>query len=74
MVADTKLQLKVLNESSKAARRDGLKPLDRKLLFTKLLRSSTEANLCALGFRAIQVTVNVDSPGELALACTSIQR
>ncbi len=73
-VADTKLGLQVLNESSKAARRDGLKPLDKQLLLTKFLRSNMEANLCALGFRAIQVTVNADSPGELALACSSTQR
>ena len=73
MAADTKLELQVLNESSKAARRDGLKPLDRKLLFTKLLSSNMEPNLCALGFRAIRVTVNADSSGELALACSSAQ-
>src|SRR6266478_190373 len=73
-VADTKLGLQVLNESSKAARRDGLKPLDKQLLLTIFLRSNMEANLCALGFRAIQVTVNADSPGELALACSSTQR
>jgi hypothetical protein len=72
-VADTKLELQVLNEPPKAARRDGLKPLDRKLLFTKLLSSNTEANLCAIGFRTIQVIVNADSPGELALACPTIQ-
>ena len=74
MVADTKLQLQVLNEPPKAARRDGLKPLDRKLLFSKFLPSNVEANLCVLGFRAIQVTVNANSPGELALACPSPQR
>jgi hypothetical protein len=73
MVADTKLELQVLNELPKAARRDGLKPLDRKLLFTKLLPSNMEANLCALGFRVIQVRVNADSPGELALACSPTQ-
>ncbi len=70
-VADTKLELQVLNESPKAARRDGLKPLDKKPLFTKFLRSNMEANLCALGFRTIQVTVNAGSPGELALACST---
>jgi hypothetical protein len=73
MVADTKLQLQVLNESPKAARRDGLKPLDRNLLFTKLLRSNMETNLCSLGFRTIQIRVNADSAGELALACSSTQ-
>jgi len=73
-VANAKLELQVLNESSKAARRDGLKPLDKQLLFTKFLRSTMEANLCGLGFRAIQVRVNADSPGELALACSSTQR
>jgi hypothetical protein len=73
MVADTKLELQVLNELPKAARRDGLKPLDRRLLFNKLLPLNMEANLCALGFRVIQVRVNADSPGELALACSSTQ-
>ena len=73
-VADTRLELQVLNEPPKAARRDGLKPLDRNLLLTKLLRSNVETNLCALGFRTIQVRVNADSPGELALACSSTQR
>jgi hypothetical protein len=72
-VADTKLELQVLNEPPKAARRDGLKPLDRKVLFAKLLSSNTEANLCALGFRTIQIRVNADSPGELALGCPMIQ-
>lgn len=72
-VVDTKLELQVLNESPKAARRDGLKPLDRRLLFTKVLPSRTEANLCVLGFRAIQVRVGADPPGELTLACSSTQ-
>ena len=70
-VADTKLELQVLNESPKAARRDGLKPLDRKPLFAKLLPLNTEANLCALGFRTLQVTVDADAPQELALACST---
>ncbi len=73
-VADTELELHVLNESPKAARREGLKPLDRKALFTKLLPANAEANLCALGFRTIQITVDTDSPNELALACLSTQR
>jgi hypothetical protein len=73
-VADTRLELQVLNETPKAARRDGLKPLDRNSLFTKLMPSNTEANLCALGFRSIQVTVDTDSPKELMLACSSTQR
>lgn len=73
-VTDTKLELQVLNESPKAARRDGLKPLDRKLLFTRLFPSTIEANLCALAFRTIQVRVNADSPGFLAPACLSTQR
>jgi hypothetical protein len=72
-VADTKLELQILNESLKAARRDGLKPLDRKLLFNKLLPSNLESNLCTLGFRAVQVRVNAESPGELALTCSSAQ-
>lgn len=71
MIADTRLELQALNESTKAARRDGLKPLDRNLLFTKFFPSKIETNLCALGFRAIQVRVNADSPGELTLACSS---
>jgi hypothetical protein len=73
-VADTKLELQVSNESSKAARRDGLKPLDRNSLFAKLLPANTEANLCALGFRTIQVAVDAESPKELALTCSSTQR
>ncbi len=73
-VADTELELHVLNESPKAARRDGLKPLDRNPLFAKLLPPNTEANLCALGFRTIQVTVDTDPPKELPLACSSTQR
>jgi hypothetical protein len=70
-VADDRLELQVANEPLKAARRDGLRPLDRKLLFAKFLSSNTEPNLCALGFRAIRVTVNAGPMSELGLACPS---
>ncbi len=72
-VADDKLELEVSNESPKAARRDGLKPLDRKPLFAKFFRSNTEPNLCALGFRAVRVTVNAGPTGEVGLSCSSGQ-
>jgi hypothetical protein len=72
-VADDKLELQVVNESPKAARHDGLKPLDKKPLLAKFLRSNAERNLCALGFRGIRVTVNAVPAGELGLACSSGQ-
>jgi Protein of unknown function (DUF4236) len=70
-VADDKLELQIVNETPKAARRDGLKPLDKKPLFAKFLRSNAEPNLCALGFRGIRVTVNAVPTGEVGLACSS---
>jgi hypothetical protein len=70
-VADTKLELQVLNEPPKAARLDGLKPLDGERLFARLFPPNAEADLCALGFRTIQVSVDKDSSKELALACSS---
>jgi hypothetical protein len=73
-VADDKVELQISNESPKAARRDGLKPLDRKPLLAKFLPLNTEAKLCALGFRTLRVTVNADSPRELVLLCSSDQR
>ncbi len=69
-VADDKLELQVSNESPKAARRDGLRPLDTKTLFAKFFRSNTEPNLCALGFRAVRVAVNAGPAGEVVLACS----
>ena len=70
-VVDDNLALRFTKESSKTARRDGVKPLEKNTLFARVMPPNTEAGLCSAGFRALQVTANDDPPNYSALACPS---
>jgi hypothetical protein len=63
------LYLTVVRETAKAAQRDGVKPMDKKLLFAKLLQPDVETTVCNYGFRTIRATVNGNPPNELKLNC-----
>jgi hypothetical protein len=63
------LALRFTNESSKSARRDGVKPFEKSTLLAKVVAPNTEASLCSAGFRGLQVTVNNDPPTSSNLIC-----
>jgi hypothetical protein len=68
--ANDSLTLTFAHEDSKAARRDGLKPTDKKLIFAKLLQPDVESTVCRTGFRTVRVIVNDNPPNELKLDCS----
>jgi len=67
--ANDNLTLTLTHGDSKAARRDGLKPTDKKLIFARLLQPDVESTICGTGFRSLRVIVNDNPPNELKLDC-----
>ena len=67
--ANDNLTLAFAHEDSKTARRDGLRPTDKKLIFARLLQPDVEATVCRTGFRTLRLITNDHPPNELKLDC-----
>ncbi len=67
----TQLNLRFFDQTPKAARQYGLVPFERKAFGVKVLKPTTESDLCKAGFRTIQFTVNESPANTQLLACVS---
>jgi len=73
-VVSDAFNLTIMREAARAAQRNGLKPLDKKVLFDRMFRPDTENEFCSLGFRTIRVKVNDSPPTEAKLDCPAGER
>jgi hypothetical protein len=67
--ADEVLTFQFTKEGPNAARRDGVNPFDKQVLFERFLQSNTEADLCGLGFRRLGIVRNSTPTKEYSLDC-----
>ncbi len=63
------LQFSFAGEGPKAARHDGLVPFNKAIFFKEILAPSSEQDLCRLGLKALEITVNRQILSQQALYC-----
>jgi hypothetical protein len=66
------LSFSFAGEGPKAARRDGLMPYNEEIFFKKFVKPHTENELCSIGFKAIEISINAASPTEEGLNCVTL--
>ena len=70
-IGDT-LFLQFYNVSVKAARQNGLQPLNKDIFFKKVIDTSSEHEFCKLGFHTLFISSNNFPSSSLTLDCTKL--